>query len=108
MVKINYSELRIDHIVVFNQEQTVFACARENGNGHSPEGANGSGKTRLFLVFGNGNGRVYARNGRAESWELLHNQDAEIIRRHIEDATRQGVAVYQFSGASSIARPIYV
>jgi len=33
MVKINYSELLFDHIVVFNSEDTIFACCRENGSG---------------------------------------------------------------------------
>ena len=95
MVKINFKELRFDHIVVFNQEQTVFACSRENGNG----------KLRLFLAFGNGNGRVYTRNGRAESWEILEGQDAETIRQRISQATDDGIAVYQFNGTSPITQP---
>ena len=89
MCKINFDDLKFDHIVEFNQEQTVFACSRENG----------SGKLRLFLAFGNGNGRVYTRNGRAESWEVLKDEQAELIRKQIKQATHEGIAVYQFNGA---------
>ena len=90
MVKINYKELKFEHIVVFNQEDAIFACARENGNG----------KVRLFLIFGNGAGRVYTRNGRAESWEVLEGQEAENIRQQISNATNNGIAIYQFNGTS--------
>ena len=90
MVRINYNELKFDHIVEFNQEQTIFACSRENGKG----------RIRLFLVFGNGMGRVYTRNGRAESWEALEGADATTIRRLINQATEEGIAVYQLNGSS--------
>ena len=94
MFKIKYNELKIDHIVTFNREKTIFACARENGEG----------RTRLFLVFGGGTDRVYARNGRADSWEVLGSNEAETIRRKIQRATEQGIAVYQFNGSSKIAQ----
>jgi hypothetical protein len=98
MVKINYKELKFDHIVVFNQEDTIFACGRQNANG----------RIRLFLVFGNGNGRVYTRNGLAESWEVLEGQGAKTIRQQIKQATKEGIAVYQFNGTSQITYPNHV
>lgn len=98
MVKINYQELKFDHIVVFNQEDAIFACGRENGNG----------KVRLFLAFGNGSGRVYTRNGRTESWELLEGQDAETIRKQIRQATEDGIAIYQFNGSSQVTYPGHI
>ena len=88
MVKTNYSDLRFDHIVDFTQEQTIFICCRENT----------SGKTRLFLAFGNGEGRVYTRNGRADSWEILDDYEAELIRQQIRDAVEAGIAVYKLNG----------
>ncbi len=94
MVNINYAELHFDHLVAF-QEGAIFACARENG----------SGKSRLFLIFGNGNGRVYTRNGRVESWEILGGQKANNIRQRIKQATKDGVAVYRFNGSSKIVHP---
>ena len=90
MVKINYSELRFEHIVIFNQEHTIFAAARENG----------SGRTRLFLVFDSNQGHVYTRNGRAESWEGLAEYEADNIRRSIHSALNSGITVYQFNGSS--------
>ena len=90
MVKINYSELKFDHIVIFNQEHTIFAAARENG----------SQRTRLFLVFDSNHGHVYTRNGRAESWEGLADFEAEHIRNTIRSALNSGITVYQFNGSS--------
>ena len=90
MVKINYAELKFDHIVVFNQEHAIFACCRENG----------SGKTRLFLIFENGRTRVYTRNGHTESWDVLEGLEGENIRNSIHRAINQGITVYQFNGSS--------
>ena len=90
MVKINYSELHFGHNVVFNQEDTVFACCKENG----------SGRTRLFLAFGKESGRVYTRNGKTESWEILDAHDGDTVRNLIKHATEEGITIYQFSGTS--------
>ena len=88
MVKLNYAELKFDHLVNFEHDDTVFACAKETGSGH----------TRIFLVFEMGHGRVYTRNGRADSWEQLFDSDAENIRTRISDI-RNEVPVYKISGS---------
>ena len=90
MVKINYAELKFDHLVVFEHDNTIFACARENGNGH----------TRLFLIFDSGNGRVYSRNGRADSWEKLPDNDAETVRQRVKGALSNYVPVYKINGTN--------
>jgi len=90
MVKINYAELKFDHLVVFEHDRTIFACARENGNGH----------TRLFLLFESGKGRVYTRNGRIDSWEQLFDSDADNIRSRVLDARDNYIPVYRINGAN--------
>ena len=104
MVRIKYSDLAFDHIVVFREEDTIYACARENGkdtNGNDTNGSgkNGNGHTRLFLVFGK-EGRVYARNGLAHSWEVLGESDATKVRDSIHKAINQGITIYHFNGSS--------
>jgi len=90
MVKINYAELKIDHMVIFEHDHTIFACARENGSGH----------TRLFLVFESGNGRVYTRNGRIDSWEQLFDSDADNIRIRVRDARDNYIPVFRINGSN--------
>ena len=90
MCRITYSELAFDHIVVFSQEDAAFACCRENG----------SGRTRLFLAFGTEQGRVYTRNGVADSWEQIPDYDADAVRNLIRRAIRGGITVYTFNGNS--------
>ena len=142
MCRINFQSLHFEHLVIFKQEHTIFACGREMVRLRSPQDGsttalttgsstslttgsstplttgsstplttsgngriNGStslttgGKTRLFLVFGNGDGRVYARNGRAESWELLKEQDANKIRRSLELARENNIPTYLLNGS---------
>ena len=88
MVKINYQELTLDHIVEFSADRTIFACARINGNGH----------LRLFLIFDAGLGRVYTRNGRIDSWEHLDEAEAEIIRQRVRLAYWNQIPVYKING----------
>ncbi|MBU3895926.1 hypothetical protein KKG36_01230 [Patescibacteria group bacterium] len=89
MVKINYAELKFDHLVSFEKDNTVFACAKENGSGH----------TRLFLVFDGGNGRVYTRNGQANSWEELGGTDRDTIIGYIIAAKNNNIPVYKINGS---------
>ena len=90
MYNINYAEIKFDHIVVFKPEDTAFACCRENG----------SGRTRLFLIFGEEEGHVYTRNGLVSSWEILEENDSTHVRQLIKQATKDGIAIYQFNGSS--------
>ena len=88
MVKLNYSILEFDHIVEFTKDRTVFAAARENGNGH----------IRLFLV-NEATGNIYTRNGRADSWEQLTGEDREIILSRITAARNNHIPVYKVNGS---------
>ena len=81
------NELTFDHIVVFKHDGAIFACAKVNGNG----------PTKIFLVFDEGTGRVYSRNGRAESWECITSELAEEIRSRIAIA-RNHIPVYALNG----------
>ena len=88
MVKINYAELRFDHLVIFEHDNTIFAAARELDSGHS----------RLFLIFDRGNGRVYTRNGRVDSWEQLFDMESEKIRGMVRGSS---VPTYRVNGSHS-------
>ena len=89
MVKINYEVLQMDHIVDFTTDNTVFAAARENGNGH----------LRIFLV-NNTTGNVYTRNGRADSWEQLYGTDRGTIISRITAARNNNIPVYRINGGA--------
>ena len=86
MVKINYAVLEFDHIVEFSKDSTIFAAARENGNGH----------LRLFLIQPTGN--VYTRNGCADSWEELWGSDRTSILARIIAARNNHIPVYKVNG----------
>ena len=89
MVKINYAQLEFDHIVEFSKDNTVFAAARENGNGHM----------RIFLV-NEATGHVYTRNGRADSWEQLSGSDRDTILTRLAAARNNHILVYRINGSS--------
>ena len=91
MVKINYEVLEMDHIVEFIHDNTVFAAARENGNGHM----------RLFLI-NNTTGNVYTRNGRADSWERLFGSDRESILARIIAARNKNIPTYRINGGGGL------
>ena len=88
MVKINYAELKFDHLVIFEHDNTIFVCARQNGSG--------SANTRLFLIFDRGEGHVYTRNGRADSWEQLFDSEADNIRDRIKN--NSDAPIYRVNG----------
>lgn len=88
MVKINYLELKFDHIVIFTKEDSIFAMARENG----------SGRTRLFISFNNN--QVYTRNGLAGSWEVLADYEANNVFEIIQHAMWEGIPIYKVNGYS--------
>ena len=85
---INYESLEFDHMVIFESERTHFAAARETDNG----------RIRLFLV-NEITGNVYARNGRADSWEKLYGSDRYAIIARITSARNyKSIPVYTHSG----------
>ena len=92
MVKINFSELTLDHVVEFTVDNTVFACAKLNDTGH----------LRLFLIFDNGTGHVYTRNGRADSWEELYGHEAEVIRSKVYTGRNNHIPVYKINGSGNL------
>ena len=88
MVKINYAVLEFDHIVEFSKDNTVFAAAKDNGNGH----------TRIFLLHED-TGHIYTRNGRADSWEELFGSDRDTISILITSARHNHIPVYKINGS---------
>jgi hypothetical protein len=89
MSPIKFEVLEIDHIVEFSNDNTIFAAARENGNGH----------LRLFLI-NNGTGNVYTRNGRADSWEQLTGSERDSIIARITAARNNHIPVYKINGTN--------
>ena len=80
------TEFIVDHLVIFEREQTIFVCAKENRH------------ARIFLVYDNGNGRVLVRNGRAQSWEPLEAaDDASFIRARVASARNNHIPIYTAS-----------
>ena len=87
MCPINVEQIRIDHVVDFTKDHTTFAAARDNGSGY----------LRIFLI-NDVTGRIYNRNGRADSWEELLGAKAEAIRVRIAESRVCGVPVYRVNG----------
>jgi hypothetical protein len=87
---INYRDIAFEHVVIFSNEDTLFATARERD----------TGKARIFLVFSNGRDRVYTRNGVATSWELLDGDASGVVLGSLNAAMRVGIPVYKFNGSS--------
>ena len=89
MAPIKFSELVFDHIVEFSKDNTVFAAAKNNGDGH----------LRLFLI-NESNSHVYTRNGRADSWEELFGADVRAVIGGIAAARNKSIPVYKINGKS--------
>ena len=87
--RIDYANLEIDHIVEFTSDNTIFAAARENGNGH----------LRLFLI-NESTGHVYTRNGRADSWEQLTGIDRDTILACFAVGRNNHIPVYKINGSN--------
>ena len=81
------TKITVDHLVVFERENTIFVCAKENN------------RARIFLVYDNGNGQVLVRNGRAQNWEPLEAEDdASFVRATVAAARSSHVPTYSSSG----------
>jgi hypothetical protein len=89
MCNIRFEVLEFDHIVEFTRDNTIFAAARENGSGH----------LRLFLI-NESTGNVYARNGRADSWEQLYGGDRATIIARLMAARNNRIPVYRINGTN--------
>jgi len=89
MVRLAFESLRFDHVVLFKQEHSIFATAREC-----------SGKTRIFLVFRGSDNAVYTRNGLISSWEPLDACAGSIIRDKVAKAMGSGIPVFRIDGNS--------
>ncbi len=87
MSPIKFEHLTFDHIVEFTKDDTLFAAAREADTGH----------LRIFLV-NNDTGNVYARNGRADSWEEIYGNTRELLLVRLDSARRQNIPVYKING----------
>jgi hypothetical protein len=87
MCPIKIEELRFDHLVIFEKDNTLFAAARYNG----------SNSLRIFLVY-ESTGNVYTRNGRADSWEEISGIDAEGVRNRIAEARANNIPTYHING----------
>ena len=83
---INYSELKLDHIVEFTKDKTTFVVTRYNG-----------GRMRIFLIFNDGTGNTYTRNG-SDNWEHISRDDAEQIKAIVETAD-SNVPVYRINAS---------
>ena len=88
MVQINYAELHFDHLVYFEHDRTIFACARENGKGI----------LRIFL-YNEHTGNVYTRNGRIDSWEHLSESARENVLARIEQARSANIPIFRINGS---------
>ena len=86
MVKLNYSELSFEHLVIFENDSSIFAAARTGDN-----------RSRIFLIYEN-TGNAYTRNGRADSWESLDEYDSELIRNRVAEV-RGSIPVYKLTGS---------
>lgn len=87
MAPVKVEELKFDHLVDFQKDNTVFAAARY--------GADNS--LRIFLVY-KSTGNVYTRNGRADSWEEITGKDADTIRSRIAEARVNKIPTYHING----------
>lgn len=88
MVNTIYENISFDHFVLFQNEAAIFSVGRTQ-----------DGHLRIFLIFENGRGRVYSRNGREDSWEEVDAGSAHAIRNRIREVYKQ-VPTYTIGSAS--------
>jgi hypothetical protein len=81
--------IEVDHIVEFTKDSTIFAAARGD-NGH----------LYLFLIHED-TGNVYSRNGQADSWEeLKENEKGAVIARVTAARKNTRTPVYRINGTN--------
>ncbi len=87
MCKRSYAGLTFDHMVIFKQDQSVFAKAREMG----------TEKTFLFLVS-TATGIIYAFDALRNRWETLHGEAESTVREAVNQSMHSGITVYKLQG----------
>lgn len=84
---VNYTAVELNHIVLFENDHTVFAAGRERENNH----------IRVFLV-NERTGSVYSRNGRADAWEEVYGENRSALINNIYSArSTSRVPVYRLN-----------
>jgi len=88
--------IRLNHLVVFDNENKIFAAGREQfGAKHI---------IRLYLL-NKRTGEVYTRNGRTETWQAIFDED---LRQHIADTVqdvfqRRQIPIYNIRGEFNLS-----
>jgi hypothetical protein len=84
---INLESIEIDHIVLFERDNRVFAAGRDKD----------TRRIRIFLV-NEQTGNVYSRNGRTDSWDELYGEGrAEIVNRIFDARDSHRIPVYRLN-----------
>ena len=95
MVKKLYDDVTFSHLVLFQREEAIFSVGRTN-----------DGHVRIFLAFGNGNGRVYSRNGAEDTWEEMDPSTASHIKNRIQQAhADEKIPKYNIGNGSPVTLP---
>jgi hypothetical protein len=87
----DYTAIELNHIVLFEKDNTVFAAGREKENNH----------IRIFLI-NERTGNVYSRNGRADSWEEVYGENRATLINNIYSAKNTlRIPVYKLSSMAA-------
>jgi hypothetical protein len=87
----DYTEIELNHIVLFERDNTVFAAGREKASNH----------IRIFLI-NERTGNVYSRNGRADSWEEVYGENRATLINSIYSAKNAlQIPVYKLSSMAA-------
>jgi hypothetical protein len=78
------------HVVMFSQDEDVFALAREDA----------TRKIHLFLIIGDKE-QIYQRDVRTNCWERLDQEDLSRILQSICHEVNNGLTVLKIDGTAS-------
>jgi hypothetical protein len=87
MINETCNDLKFMHVVVFNQDEGLFALAREPI----------SQKVHLFLIIGTEE-KIYKRDGRANCWKLMGHEELSQVLQSICRAVSTGLTVLNING----------
>ena len=92
MVAYKGTGIELEHIVIFDKDQTIFAAGREL-NTH---------RIKLFLI-NEQTGNVYSRQARVDSWEELYGYERATVIDDVSAARyTRSIPVYKIKGTQSI------